>query len=228
MDYRAHHPPPLSPGLWHLHSIVTPLNPSHPLSHNDDTYPAINSFTYSYQHLIRTLLFLQLCSQPDISFVVHVLSQFCSVPLPHHYAIAHWILCYLKGTKYFQLHLTLDFWHYCMGHPRELGRLAFLKFTTDVSFITAPLMHCEFCIFGKQAHLPAPASCTPHGCKPDIPHLHFWGTCCFMMVMSYLPGKCGYHNIPYNSKTAWGTWIHQEIYSEGQNLYNVLVLLNNL
>ena len=101
VDYRVHHPPPLSPRLWHLHSIATPLDPSHPLSRDNDAYPAIDSFTYAYQHLIRTLLFLQLCSQPDISFVVHVLLQFCSAPLPRHYAIAHRILRYLKGMKYF-------------------------------------------------------------------------------------------------------------------------------
>ena len=101
VDYRAHHPPPLSPRLWHLHSVVTPLDPSHPLSCNDNAYPAINNFMYAYQHLIMTLLFLQLCSQPDISFVVLILLQFCSLPLHHHYAIAHWILCYLKGTKHF-------------------------------------------------------------------------------------------------------------------------------
>ena len=32
--------------------------------------------------------------------------------------------------------------------------------------------------------------------KSDILHLHVWGTCCFVMVMGYPPGKCGYCNIP--------------------------------
>ena len=137
VDYRVHHPPPLSLGLWHFHSVVTPLNPSHPLSCDDDTYSANDNFTYGYQHLIRTrstiftTVFL-----PDISFVVRVLLQFCSVPLPRQYTIARQILRYLKGTNYFRMHLT---------------------------------------------------------------HLYVWGTRCFAMVMSYLPGKRGYRNIPYNS-----------------------------
>ena len=104
VDYRAHHSPPLSPGLWGLHSIATPLDPSHPLGHDDNAYPAIGNFTYAYQHLIGTLLFLQLCSRPDISFVILVLSQFCSAPLPHRYAIARRIPRYLKDPKYFRLH----------------------------------------------------------------------------------------------------------------------------
>ena len=36
--------------------------------------------------------------------MVLLLSQFCSAPLPHHYAVARCILHYLKGTKSFHLH----------------------------------------------------------------------------------------------------------------------------
>ena len=61
-------------------SMVTPLDPSHPLGHEEDTYPAINNLTNAYQHLIRSLLFLQLCSQPDISFSVASLSILFSTP----------------------------------------------------------------------------------------------------------------------------------------------------
>ena len=91
-------------GLMSCNSMVTPLDPCHPLSHEEDTYPAINNLTDAYQHLIGSLLFLQLCSCPDISFTVLVLSQFCSAPLPQHYAVTHRVLCYLKGMKGFCLH----------------------------------------------------------------------------------------------------------------------------
>ena len=67
-------------------------------------YPVIDNLTSTYQHLIGSLLFLQLCSHLDISFAVLLLSQFCSAPLPQHYAIARWVLHYLKGTKSFRLH----------------------------------------------------------------------------------------------------------------------------
>jgi len=36
VDYRAHHPPPLSPGLWRLHLVVTPLDRGYT---NNDTLP---------------------------------------------------------------------------------------------------------------------------------------------------------------------------------------------
>jgi len=90
--------------LTSCNSVVTPLDPSHPLGREDNAYPAIDNLTNAYQHLIGSLLFLQLCSRPDISFAVSLLSQFCSAPLPRHYAVAHRVLRYLKGTKGFRLH----------------------------------------------------------------------------------------------------------------------------
>jgi hypothetical protein len=90
--------------LTSCNSVVTPLDPSHPLGREEDMYPAIDNLTSAYQHLIGSLLFLQLCSRPDISFAVLLLSQFCSAPLPRHYAIARRVLRYLKGTKSFRLH----------------------------------------------------------------------------------------------------------------------------
>jgi hypothetical protein len=68
--------------LTSCNSVVTPLDPSHPLGREEDMYPAIDNLTSAYQHLIGSLLFLQLCSRPDISFAVLLLSQFCSAPLP--------------------------------------------------------------------------------------------------------------------------------------------------
>jgi len=82
-------------------TVVTPLNPSYPLRHKSDTYPAIDNLTHAYQHLVGFLLFLQLCSWPNISFAVLLaLSQFFSSPLPRHYAIARWVLRYpLSSTE---------------------------------------------------------------------------------------------------------------------------------
>jgi len=171
----------------------------------DEATSRFDNLMHACQHLIdehdpALLLFL-------------LLSRFCSAPLPRHYAITHQVLRYLKGTKYFRLHSTLDLWRYRMG-PGEPATLAFLKFVTDsVTFVTGrPLIHCEPCIFGRQAHLPAPTSSTPRattlleliylnicgpGRKPDISHLHVWGTCCFAMVMGYPPGERGYRNIHF-------------------------------
>ena len=74
--------------LTSCNAVVTPLDPSFPLGREEATYPAIDNLTHAFQHLIRSLLFLQLCSWPDISFAVLLLSQFCSAPLPCHYAVA--------------------------------------------------------------------------------------------------------------------------------------------
>ena len=80
------------------------MDPSHPLGCEDDSYPVVDNLTHAYQHLVGSLLFLQLCSCLDISFAVLMLSQFCLVPLSRHYAIARRVLRYLKGTKSFRLH----------------------------------------------------------------------------------------------------------------------------
>ena len=56
--------------LMACNAVATPLDSSFPLGHKDATYPSIDNLMQAYQHLIGSLLFLQLCSRPDISFVV--------------------------------------------------------------------------------------------------------------------------------------------------------------
>jgi len=90
--------------LMSCNAVITPLDPFFPLGHEEATYPVIDNLMHPFQHLIRSLLFLQLCSWLDILFAVLLLSQFCSAPLLHHYAIAQWVLHYLKGMKSFCLH----------------------------------------------------------------------------------------------------------------------------
>ena len=48
--------------LTSCNAVATPLDPSFPLGHEEATYPAINNLMHTYQHLIGSLLFLQLCS----------------------------------------------------------------------------------------------------------------------------------------------------------------------
>ena len=89
--------------------VVNPFDPSHPLGHEDGSYPAVDNLTHAYRHLVGSLkLFLQLSSRLDISFkfnaVQVMLSQFCSAHLPRHYTVAHHVLRHLKGTGSFRLH----------------------------------------------------------------------------------------------------------------------------
>jgi len=62
-----HHSPRLPPCLWHL-LVDDGLG---------NIYPAAENVTRTYQHPIGSLSFMQLCSCPDISFAVLLLSQFC-------------------------------------------------------------------------------------------------------------------------------------------------------
>jgi hypothetical protein len=60
---------------------------------------ALEMKQYPYRALIGSLLYLSVCTRPDISFAVGVLARFCENPgLPHWHA-AKRVLRYLKGTE---------------------------------------------------------------------------------------------------------------------------------
>jgi hypothetical protein len=48
--------------LTSCNTVVIPLDPSFPLGHEEAVYPAIENLTHAFQHLIGSLLFLQLCA----------------------------------------------------------------------------------------------------------------------------------------------------------------------
>jgi hypothetical protein len=78
--------------LLSIRTDPLPVDSSHPLGRDGDTCASIDNLTHIYQHLVGSLLFLQLCSRRDISFAVFLLFQFCSSLLPRHYAVARWVL----------------------------------------------------------------------------------------------------------------------------------------
>jgi hypothetical protein len=85
-------------------TVKTPIDRDHPVSASTDVHAPISNLTQLFQCLVGLLLFLQLCSRPDISFAVLLLSQHCALPEPHHFATAKHVLCYLKGTHNYRLH----------------------------------------------------------------------------------------------------------------------------
>ncbi|GFY95314.1 hypothetical protein Acr_10g0006990 [Actinidia rufa] len=58
-----------------------------------------------YRQLVGSLIYLTV-TRPDISHVVHIVSQFMSTPRSTHYAAALRILCYVKGTIFHGLQLS--------------------------------------------------------------------------------------------------------------------------
>jgi hypothetical protein len=89
--------------LHDCNSVSTPLDSNHPFGDINSTYPETPNLVKSYQRLIGSLLFLSICTRPDIAFAVMALSQWNSKPEPRHFASAKRVLRYLKGTKDFRL-----------------------------------------------------------------------------------------------------------------------------
>jgi hypothetical protein len=52
-----------------------------------------------YKSLVGCLIYLSICTRPDISIIVGVLSRFCSNPGKTHWQAALRVLKYLKGTQ---------------------------------------------------------------------------------------------------------------------------------
>ncbi|PWA87488.1 hypothetical protein CTI12_AA130010 [Artemisia annua] len=69
-----------------------------------DTDPLLDNIT-EYQKLIGKLIYLT-HTRPDISYVVHCLSQFMHSPLKSHLKIALKVLRYLKGSPGMGVHIT--------------------------------------------------------------------------------------------------------------------------
>jgi hypothetical protein len=71
-----------------------------------------------YRHIVGSLVYLGI-TRPDISYFVHILSQFVSTPTQIHYSHILRILCYLRGTishRMFVPHSSsLHLQTYCYG-----------------------------------------------------------------------------------------------------------------
>jgi hypothetical protein len=90
--------------LTNCNAVKTPLDSDHPVGLTTDVHLPVANLTHAFQRIVGSLLFLQICSRPDISFAVLVLSQHCASPELRHFAAAKRVLRYLKGTRSFRLH----------------------------------------------------------------------------------------------------------------------------
>lgn len=51
----------------------------------------------SYRHLVGRLTYLTI-TRPDLTYVVHILSQFMQAPKSEHMEAAQRVVCYIKGS----------------------------------------------------------------------------------------------------------------------------------
>ena len=70
---------------------------------DDETIPCTSA---PYRELIGSLLYLSLCTRPDIALAVTKLARFSCNPKPIHWNTAKTVLRYLKGTKHMGLRYT--------------------------------------------------------------------------------------------------------------------------
>ena len=93
-------------GLSDCHPVILPMDPSHPFLRDEDAakLPDIPDLLSLYPKLIGELLYLSVCTRPDIAHAVQRLSQHLSRPTPRLFAAAKRVLCYLAGTVNYRLH----------------------------------------------------------------------------------------------------------------------------
>jgi hypothetical protein len=75
---------------------VVPLNPSVKLSREVD--PEQDTSTYPYREVVGSLMYLSVCTRPDISQAVGALARFMSAPQKQHWEAAKGLLRYVNGT----------------------------------------------------------------------------------------------------------------------------------
>ena len=89
-------------GITDSKTSATPLETNSRLTSMDGT--PLDDPTI-YRQLVGSLVYLTV-TRPDISYAVHIVSQFLSAPRSPHYAAVLRILRYIKGTLYHGLHFS--------------------------------------------------------------------------------------------------------------------------
>ena len=84
-------------GLEDCKSKTVPLSTSLQLTKSDGEY--LDKSTYTYTHLIGSLLYLSVCTRPDIAQAVGVLSKYISEPRVAHWQAAKGLMRYVASTR---------------------------------------------------------------------------------------------------------------------------------
>jgi hypothetical protein len=70
--------------------------------------PTLTERCTEYQALIGKLLFLSICTRPDISYAMNTLAQHSSAPRQSCFDAIKWVVRYLKGTANLGLHYKAE------------------------------------------------------------------------------------------------------------------------
>jgi hypothetical protein len=83
-------------GLEECKPRSTPLTPSIKMCRDDGE--ALDKEAYPYSQLVGSLMYLSVCTRPDISYAVGALARYMSCPTTEHWQAAKGVVRYLAGT----------------------------------------------------------------------------------------------------------------------------------
>jgi hypothetical protein len=85
-------------GMLDCNPVTLPLDATHPFGKPNDTHDIVLNLPSRYRKIVGELLYLAICTRPDISFAVNSLAQHNANPMPSHFAAAKRLLRYIAGT----------------------------------------------------------------------------------------------------------------------------------
>ena len=94
-------------GMTDCNPVLTPMDANQKLHKGEVVITSGERDTLEglpYQQVVGSIMYLMVCTQPDIAFAVSTLSQFMTRPTMEHWRAVQRVLRYLKGTK--ELSLT--------------------------------------------------------------------------------------------------------------------------
>ena len=101
-------------GLGDSKPVGTPVDPgSHLLKATEDEEAVDQQL---YQSLVGSLMYLSVCTRPDIAYAVSTLARFSNKPNRSHWTAAKRVLRYLRGTDDYGIAFTKSDSGECMGY----------------------------------------------------------------------------------------------------------------
>jgi hypothetical protein len=85
-------------GMLHCNADEIPMTVGQKLQRASSDYEAERDFTSTYQEAIGSLMYLMLCTRPDIAYAISNLSRFSANPTEEHWKAVKKVFRYLKGT----------------------------------------------------------------------------------------------------------------------------------